>query len=58
MATVKVSGKVGAKLRGKTDWERLRNLTDAEIRIAMASDAEIKNYTRLPLPEFSKAKGK
>jgi uncharacterized protein (DUF4415 family) len=30
----------GAKLKGKTDWERLRNMTDEEIEKAVAEDPD------------------
>ncbi|WP_338845650.1 hypothetical protein V8J88_18195 [Massilia sp. W12] len=42
MALFKMKGAIAKNLHGRTDWNKLKNLTDAQIRAAVATDTDAK----------------
>jgi hypothetical protein len=57
MAIVKIKGSVAKNLRGSTDWARLKKMTDAEIKAAVASDPQIRVIDDSKVVNFKKTKG-
>lgn len=54
MATVKLQGIVAKNLRGKTDWARLKQMTDTEIKAAVAADPAMRVIDDSRLFKFKK----
>lgn len=42
MARVRIKGSIAKNLRGRTDWARLKSMTDEQIKAAAATDPDIK----------------
>ncbi len=56
MAMVKINGSIAKNLRGRTDWARLKKMTDADIKAAVASDPEIRVIDDRKVVNFKKIK--
>lgn len=56
MAIIKMKGAVAKNLLGRTDWERVRKMTDAEIKAAVSTDPAIRMIVSNKQPNFRKIK--
>lgn len=58
MAIVKIKSEQAKNMRGVTDWSALKNMTDVEIRSAIATDLVARELKPNELAQFKRVKHK
>lgn len=54
MAIVKLKGDIAKNLRGRTDWAKLKQLSDAQILAAASTDPDNRVLTQKELDQFKR----
>jgi len=54
MATTKIKGTKAKDLKGKTDWKKLKSMSDSDIKVATMNDPDSKELRDDELAKFKK----